>query len=399
MSKTLLTVTLNEQELRLLDLHCARSGKTAADLVRAWIESLKHPPQDPQETIADKLLRLSQEIETLRQEKADLEILLETTTEHSDTVEAELHDQAVAALRQSEEWFRTIAEATPTPILICRLTDQGEILYANAMAGLTFGVAVERLVGRSIQEFYADAGDRAQTLTLLQQAGSIQNHEIQLQRANGSPFWVTASLRQLKFNGEPTALSAFFDITQRKQAEDALRIAEAKYRSIFENALEGIFQAAHDGEYISVNPAMARLLGYESAEDMMATVGASEHLIYVDPTCRDRLQDIIQTQGEVQGFECQVYRKDGSVIWISESTRAVRDDCGNLLYVEGIVEDITLRKQREEELKRQVAELRIEIDQAKLACQVSEITQADYFQEIRAEVQQLRYSTSADCPP
>jgi PAS domain S-box-containing protein len=384
MSKQLLTVVVDKQEFCYLDEHCARSGKTRTDVIRDCLRSLASPSDD---AFRAEISRLSQEVAALKQEKTDLEIRLEMTTEHSDTVEA---------LRQSEEWFRTIAEATPTPILICRVSEAGTILYANVMAGNTFGLPVDELVGRPIIDFYLNPAERLQTLTLIQQTGQIQSREIQLRRADGTPFWVTASLRQLTFNSEPTTLSALFDISDRKYAEDALRLAEAKYRGIFENAIEGIFQSTPDGRYISVNPAMARLFGYDSTDDMMATVNEIGRQIYVNPECRDRLRGIIETQGEIHGFECQAYCKDGSIIWISESTRAVYDTSGKLLYFEGIVEDITERKRAEETLRRQVEELRIEIDQGKRANRVAEITQTDYFQQLQAEVEQLRHADDSD---
>ncbi len=178
------------------------------------------------------------------------------------------------------------------------------------------------------------------------------------------------------------------NITYRKQAEESLRIAEEKYHSIFEHALEGIYQATPDGSYLSVNPAMARIHGYHSAEEMIAN--ATTQHVYVDPGCRHEFQRLVETQGVVQGFEYQVYRQDGSIIWVSDHSRAVRKSDGELLYYEGIVEDITQRKQLEEELKQQVKELQIEIDQAKRASEVAAITQSDYFQELQAEVDSLR---------
>ena len=90
---------------------------------------------------------------------------------------------------------------------------------------------------------------------------------------------------------------------------------------------------------------------------------------------------------EVKEFEYQAKCKDGRVIWLQESTRAVKDDKGTLLYYEGIVQDITLRKRQEEELMRQLQELQIEIDHKKLEREVSQITQSDYFQEVREVIE------------
>jgi PAS domain S-box-containing protein len=215
--------------------------------------------------------------------------------------------------------------------------------------------------------------------------------ELRLKRADGTSFWVLSSLRQFLFKGETTVLTALYDITDRKQAEDALRLAEENYRSIFENALEGIFQTTPKGNYLSVNPAMARILGYDSPDDVMTAV-INIRDAYVHPEDREEFKRLIDSQGKVEGFEYQMYRRDRSTIWISESARSVRDAAGILLYYEGIIEDITQRKQEEAALRRQVQQLQIEIDQSKRARQVAEITQTDYFQQLLEEADNLRYS-------
>lgn len=182
-----------------------------------------------------------------------------------------------------------------------------------------------------------------------------------------------------------------FDITDRKKAEAALSLAEANYRSIFENALEGIFQSTWDGRYLRINAAMARIHGYESPEQMMASVQEIGHQIYVDPACRDEFVRLMTTQREVKGLQYQVYRQDGQRIWVEENTRAVYDADGQLLYYEGFVKDITNRKAEEAALRSQLQALRIEIDQQKRQQDVAQVMQTQYFQQLQANVEQLRY--------
>lgn len=141
-------------------------------------------------------------------------------------------------------------------------------------------------------------------------------------------------------------------LKQRQQAEIALRQAEAKYRSIFENAVEGIFQTTPDGRYLSANPALARIYGYESPELLIASLSNIKQQLYVDPDLRTKFVELMAKDGVVLGLEAQVYCQDGSVIWICESARAIRDANGTLLYYEGTVEDITERKQSQESLIR-----------------------------------------------
>jgi len=138
------------------------------------------------------------------------------------------------------------------------------------------------------------------------------------------------------------------DITERKQAEEALRQAEQKYRSIFENAIEGIFQTTPEGRYISVNPALARMYGYGSPEELIGSVSDIGKIVYVNPKRRTEFKRLIEAQGFVEGFEYEVYRKDRRKIWLSENARAVRGADGVVLYYEGSVQDITERKRVDE---------------------------------------------------
>lgn len=138
---------------------------------------------------------------------------------------------------------------------------------------------------------------------------------------------------------------------ERNRAEVALFEVEEKYRSIFENTVEGIFQTTPSGQYISGNPALARIYGYESTEDLMRNLTDIAHQLYLEPGRRHEFIRLMQNHAVVTNFESQIRRKDGSVIWISENCRAVRDKEGQVLYYEGTVEDITERKLAEERVR------------------------------------------------
>jgi PAS domain S-box-containing protein len=142
------------------------------------------------------------------------------------------------------------------------------------------------------------------------------------------------------------------DVTQLMKAEQALRRAEEKYRTIFERAVEGIFQTTPDGHYLSANPALARMYGYANVEEMTAALTDIGHQLYVDAGRREEFIRLMRENGTVSSFESQVFRHDGGVIWISENARAAQDDKGNILYFEGTVEEITDRKQAEFERER-----------------------------------------------
>jgi PAS domain S-box-containing protein len=125
---------------------------------------------------------------------------------------------------------------------------------------------------------------------------------------------------------------------------------EHMYRSIFENAIEGIFQTTPSGQYLNVNPALAKMYGYDSPQDLVDGLTAIDNQLYVDPERRTQFVKAMQEQGFVRSFESEVHRKDKSTIWISENARAVRDNDGVVIYYEGMVEDITDRKILEKQL-------------------------------------------------
>ena len=144
------------------------------------------------------------------------------------------------------------------------------------------------------------------------------------------------------------------EFSTRRELESAyqqLEAAEAKYRSIFENADEGIFQSTPDGRYITANPALARIYGCDSPEEVTAKFTDIERQLYVDPARRNEFLRSIEESGTVSDFESKIYRSDGSIVWISEKARAVRDSSGAVLYYEGLIEDITQRKQAQESLR------------------------------------------------
>ena len=138
---------------------------------------------------------------------------------------------------------------------------------------------------------------------------------------------------------------------QRRRAEEERRQAEEKYRQIFENSVEGIFQTTVDGRFVIANPAMARMFGYDSPEALLENITNIGEQLYVDAGRRAEFDELVRRYGFVSGFETQMYRADGSVMWASTSARVVRDDEGTVVGYEGTIEDITERKQAEQALR------------------------------------------------
>jgi PAS domain S-box-containing protein len=141
------------------------------------------------------------------------------------------------------------------------------------------------------------------------------------------------------------------DMTRLIAVEREAHQQASFYRGIFENSLLGIFQTTASGQYITANAALARIYGYDGPSALLSALTDIGGQLYVDPRRRDAFIAEMREKGVVSGFESQVYRRDGAVIWISENCREVRGHDGTFLYYEGVVEEITARKRTEEDLR------------------------------------------------
>jgi len=146
------------------------------------------------------------------------------------------------------------------------------------------------------------------------------------------------------------AIESMRDITDRKRVEEALTRAEEKYRSIFENAVEGIYQTSLDGHFISVNPAFAHILGYDSPDEVSVAITDISRQLYVDPERRAEILRRVAEGRNVHEFEVQFYRKDGSIAWVNLNMHAGRYSQGKIAYLEGTIWDISDRKALESKL-------------------------------------------------
>jgi PAS domain S-box-containing protein len=174
--------------------------------------------------------------------------------------------------------------------------------------------------------------------------------ELTATRADGSRFPIELSASVVNMKGVWYTIGIVRDITARKRAEEALRLSEEKYRGIFEHAVEGIFQTDARGRLVNANPASARILGYDSPEELLHASKKLGEKIYVD---QGRLGEFIRLMEDgqvVHGFEIELYRKNGQRIWAALHARPLLNEIGDLLSTEGIVQDITDRKRAQEAL-------------------------------------------------
>lgn len=242
----------------------------------------------------------------------------------------------------------------------CRLDEYWTMEYVSqGCAELTGYLPQDLLLNSRVSyEELTHPDDRKRVRDVIEQAlahGHRFDIEYRLLRKDGEVRWVVERGTGILHAADSSAeiVGCVQDITERKKAEQALLEAERRYRSIFENAVEGIFQSAPTNGYIAVNPALARIYGYDSPDELITHLRDIDRQLYVDPQRRFEFLALMEKNGSVTNFESQVYRRDGQVIWISENARAVRDDAGTIVFYEGTVEAITERKRHEAQIEFQ----------------------------------------------
>ncbi|MFZ2399851.1 MAG: PAS domain S-box protein [Smithella sp.] len=275
-----------------------------------------------------------------------------------DITERKLADQS---LRESEKYFKEITENSSDIIVI---TDKnGDIKYCSRSIERFTGYKPEELIGKSVfifihpDEVERAAHDFGEAIAI--KDSPIPPNAFRVVHKDASERYFEGMGKNLLDNPSVAGIVMnIHDVTERRLAEEALRKNEAKYRQLAEDAHEGIFQSTAEGRYITVNQAFANILGYESPEEVVKNITDIAHQVYVHPEDRANIVQIIEKEGSVKGYEAQFYRKDGSKTWVSINMHAIRDDQGNLLYYQGIDQDITDRKKMEKERQENIERLR-----------------------------------------
>jgi diguanylate cyclase (GGDEF)-like protein/PAS domain S-box-containing protein len=266
--------------------------------------------------------------------------------------------QNIAERKRSEETLLKLKKAVETSSEAIFLTDtEGVFTYINPGFTALYSYSADEVIGKStpriIKSGLLDAQVYVEFWKRLSGGHEVRGELIN-KKKNGKLVDVEGSATPIFDDAGRIIgyLGIQHDITPRKQAEDALRVAEENFRSIFENATVGIYQSTPQGRFVSLNPAMARIFGYDSPQDMMDSIAEIETQYYVDPADRREFQRRIFEHGEVFEFCSWGCRRDGTRIWIQENARAVKDSHGNVQYYEGFVTDITEQKHTEDGLYR-----------------------------------------------
>ncbi|MFN6516817.1 MAG: PAS domain S-box protein [Nostoc sp. CreGUA01] len=268
--------------------------------------------------------------------------------------------ERTAALRQSEANYRNLLQ-TANSVIICYDT-QGRIRYINDYGVKLLGYEEHQIVGRTLFEtIIPDIETSGRDVKpfvrdLLRNPQSYPQGEGENLCRDGRRVWVAWS-NQAIFNEQGNVveiLSVGNDTTQRRQAEEALQRSEAKFRNIFENSQVGIFRTRlSDGLLLDANQRYANLLGFDSSEEMIGLEHATDY--YVNPSDRQKFLEVLKRDGEVQSYEAQGRKRDGTVFWGLFSAYLNADDD----YIEGVIADISDRKQAEAALQTSEERLRL----------------------------------------
>ncbi len=271
-------------------------------------------------------------------------------------------EKAEALVKQTEEKYRTILDEMEDGYQEVDLA--GNFTFFNESFLKIFGYTDKEMMGTNYRLYAADAAIAQKVYRAYNQMYKtgvpIRKFDWNIIRKDGSRRTVEFFASLLRnADGHPAGFRGIVrDVTDHMQAYKALRQSEERYRGLFEHAVEGIYQSTLEGRFIDVNPAMAHMCGYESPEDMIKSITDISTQHYVDPLDRETYKSLLDANGRIDNIGYRVQHRDGSAIWVSGSARVVRNDQGDTLYYEGRCQDITARKQAEEERKKLESQLK-----------------------------------------
>lgn len=258
------------------------------------------------------------------------------------------------ALEQSEDRYRRLVDLLPDAVVVHR---GGKIVFGNAAFGrLMREESPDHLVGKSILDLM-HPDDHWVAWRNWEQFRETQQHtplmEQRMMRANGQTFDVDFVATSFRIEDQPAVLVVIRDISERKRSADAVRKTEARFRTLFDSVLEGVYRTTPDGALVEANPALVNMLGYASLDELRTAGDAT----LLDPAQRRTWLERVASEGEVRNQELTLRRRDGAALAVLDHSRAVRGEDGALVYIEGTVTDVTAMKRTEEQLRGYTREL------------------------------------------
>ncbi len=287
-------------------------------------------------------------------------------------------------LKESEEKFRTMSDQS---VDLIALTDaNGMITYASSSSRALFHYEPEELCGRNFTYFLHESSVSKAVAAFRLTIGSgesVKNIELTMKRKDGSLFDGELSGSVFQSSSQKGTLVTIHDITEHRLAEKTIKESEALYRNLVEQSLDGVYKSTHAGKFVEVNPAMVKMLGYSSKEELMAIDIKTQ--LYFSP---DERESLISDEMQGKSGVYPLRKKDGSEIWVEDHGWYNYDENGNILFHEGILRDVTTRKQVEDEirmfnetLENRIAErtAQLEASNKELAVHMDEVEQFTYI--------------------
>ncbi len=243
--------------------------------------------------------------------------------------------------------------------IIFEVTTEGVIVFLNEAWTTVTGFELDRSMGRNLFDlmYTNDQAEQKNNFYKMVKGQSKSYRSFtKIRCANGSYRTVEIAVSMLRQdeNKDLRAVGTITDVEERRRAERALGEAEKKYRAIVENAANGIYQVTPEGQFLSANPAFAKIIGYNAAEEILRDVNKAQEQLYISASERDKILKDVATLKMPKNYEVEVKRKDGSIIWVSETIRPVYDDEGTLLFYEGSMSDVDQRKKAEIALREAI---------------------------------------------
>ena len=264
-------------------------------------------------------------------------------------------ERRTAALLDAQAQYRALVEQSLAGVAVL---NSERVLYANDAVAKILGYTPEELIGRPGSHWdLVHPEDRALAverlgLRLADDHDPV-HYTLRFIRKDGSIVYAEVFGRSIAYQGQPAVIATVLDISARVQAEAALRASEESYRSLVDRVPVGLFRTDANGRILQLNPAGLEIIG---CPDMETAARLDIADLYVDPEDRNRWRAGIRQDGVVDNFEFRMRRADGSVIWVRDRARTVRDGRGELLYFDGFLEDVTRQRQAVEERARRAAE-------------------------------------------
>ena len=274
------------------------------------------------------------------------DVLIETFVDISDRKKAE------EALRESEDRYRMLVENANEAIFVIQ---DGRICFANPKVEQIGRFTLEELSQKPFLEFVHpdDRGMVRDQHNRRLVGETLRNpYAFRIMPKEGSLLWMEISSSRITWNGQPAILVLLSDITEHKQAEEALRESEQKYRDIFEKSVSGLFKTLPNGRLIAANDALARMYGYPGATEMLkADINIVSNL-YGRPQDRKAMVHMLAKDSRIENFEIEHLKRDGTRFWVSITARTIRKTDGTVIFYEGTIIDISERKRAEEAIRQ-----------------------------------------------